>query len=95
LGIIAAYIFLGISITDPGYFLFANLDNGEPNTLFYTFFFTDALIVLIVSLFVGSWMTLRKAKLQNQPVWDITAKRLLINMMIPLFAGGIYCIILL
>lgn len=95
LGIIAAYIFLGISPTEPGYFLFANASNGEPNTLFYTFFFADALIVLIVSLLAGSWMTMRKAKLQNLPIWDITAKRLLMNMMIPLFAGGIYCLILL
>jgi hypothetical protein len=95
LGVVAAYIYLGIAPDMPGYYHFATNDNGSPNIVFYQFFLSDATIVLSASLIVGSLMAIRKAKNQNQLLWDNTAKRLLINLLIPLFAGGIYCLILL
>ncbi|HXB40532.1 MAG TPA: hypothetical protein VNZ49_08315 [Bacteroidia bacterium] len=67
----------------------------NPGFSFYTFFIVDALCVLIASLAVGCILTMRKAKRQGLPVWDNTAKRLFINLFIPLAAGGIFCLILL
>ena len=64
-------------------------------TAFYTFFFADAIIVLMVSLLAGTLLTVRKARQQGRPVWDDTSKRLVINMFIPLIAGGLFCLILL
>ncbi len=92
-GIIAFYIFLGITPDMPGYYHFATKDNGEPNFAFYQFFLSDASIVLALSLLVGCIMAFRKAKMQQHSIWDSTAKRLLINIMIPLFTGGFYCLI--
>jgi hypothetical protein len=94
-GVVAGYVHLGLSWDDPGYYQFATGENGEPDPAFYTFLLTDILIVLVVSLLAASLLTIRKARQQGQPVWDATAKRLLINMLIPLLAGGIYCLILL
>ena len=93
-GVFAAYLFLGLSLFEPAYYKFATEEKGVPNHAFYTFLLTDFGIVLIVSLLAASMLTVRKARRQGQPVWDATAKRLLVNMAIPLAAGGIYCLIL-
>lgn len=95
IGAIAAYIHLNIKISTPGYYLFATNSNGETNIDFYVFFFTDAISVLVASLLIGSLLTRRKAKQKNLPIWDATAKRLLINLIIPLIVGGLFCLILL
>ena len=56
--------------------------------------FAIAIGVLILSILSGIWFTTRKARRENLPVWDQQAKRLLINLFIPLAAGGILCLIL-
>jgi hypothetical protein len=62
---------------------------------FYIFFFTDAGLVLGLSLLTGWFFSKRKAKKAGLPFWDATAWRALANLMIPLAAGGIFCLILL
>lgn len=74
---------------------YAYLMDGRVNSDFYLFFFLNALFVLVSSLSFGSYFTIRKAKRNNQSIWDATSKRLLINLMIPLFSGGLFCLILL
>ncbi len=54
-----------------------------------------ALAVIIISFGAGFFFTQKKAKKNNQSLWDSQSKRLLINLMIPLTAGGILCFILL
>ena len=49
--------------------------------------------VLLLSILSGIWLTTRKARKNKLPVWDKQAKRLLINLFIPLAAGGILCLI--
>jgi len=66
----------------------------EVDLKFYLFFFADALCVLAASLLTGALLTMRKARKKGQPVWDNTARRLLINLFIPLAAGGIFCLVL-
>jgi hypothetical protein len=51
--------------------------------------------VLIASLLVGSLLTMRNSRKKGIKTWDSTAKRLLINLMIPLGTGGLFCLILL
>jgi hypothetical protein len=67
--------------------------------LYYTntflFFILDASLVLGLSLIGGVAFTYRKAKKNNQLLWDATSKRLLINLLIPLVTGGLFCLILL
>ncbi len=54
-----------------------------------------AVAVLVLALTGAAWFTWRRSKLTGQGLWDRSAQRLLVNLMIPLFAGGIFCIALL
>lgn len=94
-GIGAAYLYLELAPADPGYYRLATLDNHKANPSFYTFMIADMSIVFIVAFLGASFLTRRKAKLNGVPIWDATAKRLLINLAIPLVAGGLYGLILL
>jgi len=54
-----------------------------------------AMGTLLLSIVSALWFTGRKSKRENQRIWDDQAKRLLINLLIPLTTGGILCLILL
>lgn len=68
-------------------------ENNIEDTIVYLI--VDALIVLIASFSVGVLLTVRNSKKKGIKIWDATAKRLLINLMIPLATGGIFCSVLL
>jgi hypothetical protein len=53
-----------------------------------------AFAVLVLSIGTGIWLSIRKAKKNGQPFWNTGSKRLLINMAIPLVAGGLFTFIL-
>jgi hypothetical protein len=55
----------------------------------------DAVIVLILAIGTGIWLTTRRAKQQNLKIWDSTARRLVINLLIPLVTGGLFSLIML
>lgn len=52
-----------------------------------------ATIILSIGLVLG--LTYLKTKKQNSMIWDLTARRILFNLAIPLFTGGLICLILL
>lgn len=52
----------------------------------------DAIVVLISALISGVFFTVRKTNKQGLSAWNSTSKRLLGTMMIPLLAGGIFCL---
>jgi hypothetical protein len=52
----------------------------------------DMGIVLILTLATGIFFTTRKARKQGMKTWDKITVRLIINLMIPLIAGGLFCI---
>ena len=54
-----------------------------------------ALTTLLLSIGSGIFFTTRKAKINQQKLWDSQTKTLLINLLIPLATGGILCLILL
>lgn len=95
IGVLAIYVFLDINFSTPGYYDFAVDAAGNSNPEFYSFFFIDAILVLTLSITVCVILSTRKAKLKGETIWDATAKRLLINMLIPLVSGGLFCLILL
>ena len=45
--------------------------------------------VVILSVLTGIFLTIRKAKTQNEKIWDKSSQRLIINFLIPLVTGGI------
>ena len=51
-----------------------------------------ALVVLIFALLLCFYFTWRKASRNSLPVWDHTSKKLLVNIIIPLAAGGLFVI---
>jgi hypothetical protein len=50
---------------------------------------------IVLAFGAGIYFTSRKARKNNQRLWDKQAKLLIINLMIPLATGGILCLILL
>jgi hypothetical protein len=52
-----------------------------------------ALSVLIATVATGVYLTRKKAKKEGVKTWDDAAKKTLINLMIPLIAGGILVVI--
>lgn len=62
---------------------------------FYTFVVIDAVVVLICALLSGFYFTWRRAKRAGAKLWDETSRRLLVNLMIPLATGGLFCLFLL
>lgn len=54
-----------------------------------------AIGVLLLSFGAAYYFSSRKAKSQNQPIWNRGTKLLLGNLMIPLATGGILCLIFL
>jgi len=51
-------------------------------------------VVLVLALLVVTLFTVRNAKRKGVPCWNSTAKRMLINLLIPLVAGGIFSLVL-
>lgn len=93
-GVVAAYFFLDIPFSEPAYYrLFTGAD-GLPDLAVIKFLLLDAAMVLTIALLAAGILATRKAKQQNQQVWDGIAKRMVINMVIPLAAGAVYCCIL-
>ncbi len=56
--------------------------------------FGIAFLILILAIGTGILLTTKRAKNQGLKVWDTTVRRLMINLMIPLVAGGIFSLIL-
>lgn len=50
-----------------------------------------AFFVLLLALLGGYYFTARKAKRMQQNVWSKSTRQLLINLFIPLAAGGLFC----
>jgi uncharacterized membrane protein (UPF0182 family) len=67
--------------------------DGNYTDAIFQFILIDALAILISSLAVGAWMSINRSKKLNLPSWDLAARRLVTNLMIPLVAGGLLCLI--
>lgn len=93
--ILAAYLLLGITPLEQGYYTLLNNESPIAGYTIFTLLAADFGFVLLLSLLTGIYMSARKARKQNLPAWDATAKRMLLNLFIPLVTGGIYCLILL
>ncbi|MFZ7116816.1 MAG: hypothetical protein ACO1G9_15655 [Bacteroidota bacterium] len=94
LGALAVALNFGFTFDSMYYYSKAELENGDPNVAFFIFFGIIAICMLVASLTVGYFFTSRKAKKNGMAVWDSSAKRLLINLFIPLVSGGLFCAIL-
>jgi len=92
-GLSALYLKLDLSPLHTGFQEKMNALDGNYKDDIFQFVLLDALAILIASLVVGTWMSVNHSKKLNLPSWDPAAKRLVINLMIPLVAGGLLCLI--
>lgn len=88
--LIGAYI--SYKLVYPNNFSYRNHYVNEPEILFQLASLATA--VLLLSIITGIWLTLRKAKKNNQNVWNPSSKRLLMSLAIPLLTGGILILIM-
>ncbi len=52
-------------------------------------------ITLILAVGFGIFFTRLKAKKSKENIWDSQTKRLVINLLIPLISGGVFCLLIL
>jgi len=62
---------------------------------FYVYMISIAVGVLFLSIVTAYYFSNRKAKRQGQTLFDHTALRALVNLCVPLMAGGVFCTALL
>lgn len=94
-GILAGiYALIGASIA---YYLVSNSVRGYLilDGAIFKICFAILLAVACLSAVTGIYLTTKKAKKNNEKIWDSSSKRLLINFLIPLITGGIYILIIL
>lgn len=91
-GAYAAHQYLGLQ--GMGYFSARQVVDSfnDPDTI--KFLVTDAVVVLILAVGTGIFLTTRKAAKDGNSIFDSTAKKLIINLSIPLVTGGIFCLAL-
>lgn len=53
-----------------------------------------AIAIVLLSIITAVFLSWRKAKKQNEKLWDAASKRLIINFLIPLATGGFFIIFL-
>ncbi len=90
----AVYLYLGIPLFSSKQLYYEVLQNGRWGIHYETFFMLDAGIVFLLAFISGVYFTTRKARKQGQTIWDSMAKRMLVNLAIPLIAGGTFCLVL-
>lgn len=93
LGAAVVYWYLGLVpfANKKAYYVFAE-HSHKWGMHYLTFFIIVAAGVLLLALASGIFFTTRKARQKGLKLWDASSKRLLINMTIPLVAGGIFCL---
>lgn len=89
-GAFAAYFYLNPSEFGARYDRFSV--SGPQTTVL--FLLGDAAIVLVLAVGTGILLTTRKARKDGNSLLDAAAKKLIINLCIPLLAGGIFCLAL-
>ena len=69
----------------------------QPTSKTFVSFFTivSAFAVMALALAGGILLSMRKAQKNDEKIWDASSKRLIINFMIPLVTGGLFCLMLL
>jgi hypothetical protein len=74
--------------------IYGSIDNGNSSTIVAQLF-ALGLVVLVLSLLTGLWLTIRKARRKRQSVWNPSSRLLFINGALPLLTGGIWVLIFL
>jgi hypothetical protein len=88
-----AFIAYRIYYFNPGEIVYNTLQSGSISSGILKVIFL-AIIVLVLAVGTAIFLSYKKAKKRGEKLWNPTAKRLLINMAVPLIAGGLLILIL-
>lgn len=83
----AAYAYWLVTNSERGYLIL----DGEV----FRLVIIDLMIIFVLSVSTAIYLTTRKAKKNDEKIWDATSRRVLINFLVPLISGGIYILIIL
>jgi hypothetical protein len=92
-GVAAHFIILNTKTSILDGFLI-NLSLQEPGKM-QTLLIVDAIIVLILALAGSFYFSYKKSKKKDLKVWTPVSKRMLVNLFVPLIAGGFFILLLL
>lgn len=95
LGALVVYLYFGNQFYTPRFLHNLIHRNGLPRWEMMDFFFVVAAIIFFLTLGTGILLSYRKSKKSDQPLWNGAVRRMLINLFLPLGAGGAFCIALL
>lgn len=98
-------VFAGLSALIGGLYAFQLFESNtlsfmdrhsyDENKILVRELFFTASIVLCSALTFGIFFTIRKSRKNNLPIWTSATKNMLLNLAIPLFVGGVFCLALL
>jgi hypothetical protein len=78
---------------NPDQIVDGNIIPGRPSSGLLKVIFL-AIIILVLAIGTAIFLSYKKANKRGEKLWNPTAKRLLINMAVPLIAGGLLILIL-
>jgi len=90
-GAVTAWWYIKNNLASMHYSMF-NISSIELKDL--VFLLMEAAIVLLLAIGFAIYFAVRKARLQNLPIWNKAAELTFMSLIIPLAAGGIFCMIL-
>ena len=86
--------FIGYRIVNEKYNSLSISDSYTDNSLTYHQLILIAALVLLLSVLSGILLSIRQAKKRGENYWNPVSRRLISSMLIPLFTGGLFIIIL-
>ncbi|NJY63344.1 hypothetical protein HC174_11315 [Salinimicrobium sp. CDJ15-81-2] len=92
--LIGAYLVYELFYRNSGSRFFTTLTGGEVSGSLSTMILL-ALVVLFLAVSTAIYFSFRKARKNGEKLWNATARRLVLNMAIPLVAGGLLILVFL
>ena len=86
--------FIGYRIVNEKYGSLAISDSYTDNPIIYHQLIMIAVLILLLSISSGLLLSIRQAKKKGENSWNPVSRRLISSMLIPLFTGGLFIIIL-
>ncbi len=86
--------FIGYRIVNEKYGSLAISDSYTDNSMIYHQLIMIAVLILLLSVTSGLLLSIRQAKKKGENYWNPVSRRLISSMLIPLFTGGLFIIIL-
>jgi predicted lysophospholipase L1 biosynthesis ABC-type transport system permease subunit len=66
---------------------------GPDYTDLLLFLAVDALVVLVAAVGLAALFSIRMGKKRGIPIWNKSARYMLVNLLTPLIAGGLFCLV--